>query len=631
MTQLGQDLPKVRDAKFFSTLDIASGFWTIPVHPQDQHKLAFSFANKQYTFTRCPFGLSNSPAEFNIFLNKACPDAASRGTLIYVDDVLLRTTTFEEHLVEIDHVLDQLTSAGAKVSLHKCQWCRTKVNYVGLLVGPRGVEPQVSRTQGLSNLKTPTNVSELRSLLGVCNYSRQFVEHYAEIAKPLTNLVKKDTPFVWEDSHDKAMKTLIKRLTEAPCLAYPNPDKPFFLEIGFSEHSLSAGLYQTHDSDKRVVAYASKTMAAPETKYSDCEKSLLATVWAVKHFSNYIGNQKVVVNTNHQPVTFLASQRIRDGVVTNARVVTWLMALQSFDLQVSYAQKHKSYLGMGLAECQDCNVDTPAGTKMELQPTPPEPHQHCYFDQNLATSSHPHNNFSWDPKLCNMRKSHILILLQHAVRYGINTMVICTDSNYARLSFSCHLPLWRKNDYITSNKKPVKHRQLFMSCDKIVTEHDMQIYWKKVRGHSREPGMDKELNDMADSLAKQGAKNGAEWQFQEQRQETPTPEQPAPTICAITRANAARTDPAPDATPTHTTPDFDRSDLFQPTRPLHRAPLQSRGISFPWSDLQIDWVGPLTKSTRGNKYTLMVTCAFTKWVEEAYQPQTTQRKRRPAY
>uniref|UniRef100_A0AAV2MP73 ribonuclease H n=1 Tax=Knipowitschia caucasica TaxID=637954 RepID=A0AAV2MP73_KNICA len=544
MTQLGQDLPKVRDAKFFSTLDIASGFWTIPVHPQDQHKLAFSFANKQYTFTRCPFGLSNSPAEFNIFLNKACPDAASRGTLIYVDDVLLRTTSIEEHLVEIDHVLDQLTSAGAKVSLRKCQWCRTK-----------------------------------------------FVEHYAEIAKPLTNLLKKDTPFVWEDSHDEAMKALLDRLRKAPCLVYPNPNKPFFLEIGFSEHSLSAGLYQTHDSDKRIIAYASKTMAAPETKYSDCEKSLLATVWAVRHFSNYIGNQTVVVNTNHQPVTFLASQRLRDGIVTNARVATWLMALQSFDLQVSYAQKHRSYLGMGLAECQDCIVDTPAGTKLDLLPTPLEPQQHCYFDQNLCDGlptayvdgcSFHHETikragvgivwkgdepaapqkFLLGPQTSQYAEiAAILILLQHAVSYGINTMVICTDSNYARLSFSCHLPLWKKNDYVTSSKKPVKHKQLFMSCDKIVTERNMQIYWKKVRGHSREPGMDKELNDMADSLAKQGAVDGAEWHFQEQLPETPAQERPAPAVCAVTRANAPTKQPTPDVTPAHTTPAFDRSDL----------------------------------------------------------------------
>uniref|UniRef100_A0A3B3D388 ribonuclease H n=1 Tax=Oryzias melastigma TaxID=30732 RepID=A0A3B3D388_ORYME len=308
MTQLEQELPRVKEAKYFSTLDVASGFWTVPVHPDDQHKLAFTFARQQYTFTRCPFGYANSPAEFNIFLNKACPDATQRGTLIYVDDILIRNATFEAHIEEIDHVLQQLTSAGAKISLSKCQWCRTKVNYVGLLVGPTGVQPQVGRVQGLKEIAAPTNLKELRSFLGVCNYSRQFIEDYADIAKPLTELLKKDMPFRWSQPQQQAMETLVTKLSSAPCLAYPNPDKEFHLEVGFSNICVSAGLYQIYDQDKRVVAYASKTLATPELKYSDCEKALLSTVWAVKHFSNYVGGQKVIVETQHQPVTFLNSQ-----------------------------------------------------------------------------------------------------------------------------------------------------------------------------------------------------------------------------------------------------------------------------------------------------------------------------------
>lgn len=163
MARIEQDLPKIKNAKFFSSLDIASGFWTLPVHAEDQHKLAFNFANRQYTFTRCPFGYANSPAEFNIFLNKACADAGSRGTLIYVDDILIRNQTLDEHIEEIDHVLGQLTTAGAKISLAKCQWGKTAVNYVGLLVGSDGVKPQESRIQGVANIEPPQNVSQLRS------------------------------------------------------------------------------------------------------------------------------------------------------------------------------------------------------------------------------------------------------------------------------------------------------------------------------------------------------------------------------------------------------------------------------------------------------------------------------------
>ncbi len=177
MTQLDQEIPKIKGSTILSTLNFASGFWTIPVHPDDQHKLSFTFGNRQYTFPRCPFGYANSPAEFNIFLNKACPDARDRGNLVYVDDVLMKSSSVKDHF-------------------------KTKVNYVGLLVGRNGIEPRSNRTQAIQSIKTPTNVSELRSFLGVCNYSRQFIENYADIARPLTSLLKKDEPFIWTKAQD---------------------------------------------------------------------------------------------------------------------------------------------------------------------------------------------------------------------------------------------------------------------------------------------------------------------------------------------------------------------------------------------------------------------------------------------
>uniref|UniRef100_A0A8C6LWT6 ribonuclease H n=1 Tax=Nothobranchius furzeri TaxID=105023 RepID=A0A8C6LWT6_NOTFU len=338
MARLEQDLPRVKDAKYFSTLDIASGFWMIPVHESDQHKLAFSFANRQYTFTQCPFGYSNSPAEFNIFLNKACLDARERGTLIYVDDILIRKRTLNDHLSELDHVMGQLAAAGAMISLAKGQWCRSQVQYVGLLVGPQGVQPQLGRIQGVATIIPPTNVSKLRSFLGVFNYSRQFVEHYAEISRPLTNLLKVVVTFEWAEQQQQAMNDLKAALCSAPCLELPDCDKEFHLEVSFSGHCLSAGLYQVHDCDRRVVAYASKLLSGPELKYSDCEKALLSTMWAVKYFANYIGGQKIIIETQLQPVTFLNSQRIRDGVVTNVRIASWLLALQSFDIEVRNEQ-----------------------------------------------------------------------------------------------------------------------------------------------------------------------------------------------------------------------------------------------------------------------------------------------------
>ncbi len=135
----------------------------------------------------------------------------------------MKSSSVEDHLKEIDHVLNQLTTAGAKIALHKGQWGKTKVNYVGLLVGRNGIEPQSNRAQAIQSIKTPTNVSELRSFLGVCNYSRQFIENYADIARPLTSLLKKDEPFVWTKAQDTAISQLklVPVLCSVPCLPRP--------------------------------------------------------------------------------------------------------------------------------------------------------------------------------------------------------------------------------------------------------------------------------------------------------------------------------------------------------------------------------------------------------------------------
>ncbi|CAJ1081240.1 hypothetical protein LDENG_00238730%2C partial [Xyrichtys novacula] len=328
-----------------------------------------------------------------------------------------------------------LTNAGAKISLSKCQWCRTKVNYVGLLVGPTD-----------------------------CN-------------------------------------------------------RPFYLEVGFSCHCLSAGLYQIHNTDKRVVACASKTLLAPELKFSDCEKR------------------------------FSPRQRIRDGVVTNARVASWLMAFQSFDIEVHYAQNRKTPLGMELAACQSCLTDSADTGSPTCDPEPPELSCHRYFDDNVCKDM-----ITAYVDGCSYHHDTVL-------RAGVGVVWVNDNhSNYARLSFSCHQPLWKRNGFLTSNRKPVKHKDLFLACDFLTSNHDLQIYWKKVRGHSRIPGPDKTFNDQADSLAKQGALTGSDWHFEP----SVFPLPPVPLVCAVTRAQSRAPPRLAPSGPVSATvaPAFSDSDLL---------------------------------------------------------------------
>ncbi|RXN22018.1 ribonuclease H-like protein [Labeo rohita] len=294
---------------------------------------------------------------------------------------------------------------------------------------------------------------------------------------------------------------------------------------------------------------------------------MLCTVWAIQRFSNYIGAQKVIIETCHQPVTFLNSQRIRDSVVTNTRIATWLMALQGHNVEARYAQNYKSALGNGLAACQSCSDDTP--TVIAQAETSPDLPLTChrYFEESVCQSmptayvdgcsyNHegilkagagilwlndrpcPPQHFKLGPQSSQYAEiAAILITLQIASAHNIRDLLICTDSNYARLSFTCHLPNWKQNGFKTANNKPVKHQHLFQTCDDLTSKHDMIIYWKKVKGHSKQPGTDEDLNDQTDAHAKAGALHGELW----------SPPTHPPTI-TITRSKRTQPTTIPTAT-----------------------------------------------------------------------------------
>lgn len=392
------------------------------------------------------------------------------------------------------------------------------------------------------------------------------MEDYAEIAKPLTELLRNDTPYVWAERQQQSFERMKQALSTAPCLAYPDKDKEFYLEASFSQQSISAALAQRYDTDKRVVAYASRPLTVVEIKFSDSEKALLATVWAVEHFRSYIGGQQVTFETCHQPVTFLNSQRLREGRVSNSRIAAWMMVLQGYHIEVKYAKNHKLPLSQGLAECQHCNCEE----GQDLAPTTmtPEvlPSNHLYFNENVCQGlpevyvdgcafqfegqlragvgvvwtgcmvNEP-THYQLGPKTSQYAEiAAALIAIQQAARQAQTQLVICSDSNYARHSFISHFPVWKTNGMKNARNKPVKHAELFLACDQLVTDRGMTVYWRKVKGHSQTSGPDKEGNDEADRLARKGAEEGPVWEFHPDW--LPPPQHGA--VNAITRRQASK-------------------------------------------------------------------------------------------
>ncbi|OCT57681.1 hypothetical protein XELAEV_18003139mg [Xenopus laevis] len=515
----------------------------------------------------------NAGHEFAVFMHKTMPDAAERGTLSYVDDILIKSTTFEEHIAELRYVLKQLEKAGVKLSLQKAQWCRTKVNFLGHEVTAEGINPQEKKVEAIKNMKSPTSLKELTSFLGMMNYSRKFIDNYAELTKPLLQLLKKGATWDWNECHEQAVSELKTKLIQAPCLAYPEGGKPFYVETGFTNKSVSAVLFQKQEKLNKIIAYTSKSLSPVEIKFNNCEKALLATVWALQYFRSFIQGEKIIVETAHQSLQYLQSGRLKDGNLSNSRITAWTMSLMGWLLEIRYKQDNKNLVAEGLAELHDC-------TNVEHKDVSPE--NDFLEEQSLSPYK------SYEEEYC---KSLPCVYVDGCSFHTEEAeKMLDADSDYVRNSFVEYFPGWKRSNMMRSNKKPVKHGKLFCKIDELVTTHGLIIYWKKVRGHSKHPGADKDGNDLVDSLAKKAAINGEILDINDLMGTIQ--------VDITTRGQAER-----------------ESKPNVPQGPNHRTPLMKRGISMPWSDIQIDFIGPVTTSSKGNRYMLTVIFLFTKWVE----------------
>ena len=307
-------LPRIDDildqlgrSHYFSTLDLAAGYWQIRVHASSQEKTAFSTPQGLYEFRVMPFGLTNAPAVFQRLMERTLrglnPDEGPDFVVVYIDDVLVFSRTLEEHLKHLRAVIERLQSVGLKLKPTKCHFVREQVEYLGHLITPNGLRPNPKLVEAVEQFPVPCNLKSLRRFVGLCSYYRRFVPHFAKLAAPLHQLTRKDQPFHWSLECQHAFEELKHKLTSASVLAYPSFDKNFVLETDASNLGLGAVLSQLQDDGHvHPVAYASRGLSRAETNYSVTDLETLAVVWAITYFHSFLYGHDVTVLTDHTAV-----------------------------------------------------------------------------------------------------------------------------------------------------------------------------------------------------------------------------------------------------------------------------------------------------------------------------------------
>lgn len=334
-------LPRIDDildtlgnSRYFTTLDLASGYWQIEMDPASREKSAFITHHGLFEFCRMPFGLCNAPATFQRLMQTVLAGLEWHSCFIYLDDILIASKTFEEHLSHLRLVFDRLRKAGLTLKPKKCFFVQREVYYLEHVISRNGIRPDPMKTQKVKQFPPPTDVTRVRQFLGLASYYRRFVPGFSRIAAPLHALTKKNAQFEWTQECQTAFDILKQLLVTAPVLAYPRfgPSEEFVLETDASLQGLGAVLGQRQsDSHVHPIAYASRSLQPHESNYDITELETLAVVWAVKTFRPYILGHHCVLLTDHSACTSLLN-----AAHSSAKLARWAMAIQEHDLEIRH-------------------------------------------------------------------------------------------------------------------------------------------------------------------------------------------------------------------------------------------------------------------------------------------------------
>ena len=263
-------LPRVDDildtlggSKWFSTLDLKSGYWQVKVDSSSREKTAFTTSEGLYEFKVMPFGLCNAPATFQRLMNRVLCDVNWVECLVYIDDTVVIGLTFEQHLSNLGTVLSRLRQAGLKLQPAKCKLCQKEVRFLGHVISENGIATDPEKTAVIATWPVPESKKNIQQFLGLANYYRRFIKDFGTKAKPLQRLLEKNIAFEWTQQCQGAFDHLRKCLMTTPILAFPDHSRHFMLDTDASDTGIGAILSQVQDDGgEDVIAYASRSESA---------------------------------------------------------------------------------------------------------------------------------------------------------------------------------------------------------------------------------------------------------------------------------------------------------------------------------------------------------------------------------
>lgn len=321
---------QVGGAKYYTVLDLASGFHQIKMDPKDAHKTAFSTPFGHYQFVRMPFGLRDAPGTFQRLMDDLLRGLQGFILFVYLDNICIYTDSIEEHDRKIKLLFERLRAAGLKLQTDKCEFLKRRVSYLGHVLSEQGLSVDDRKIACVKAFQRAKDVKGIRQFLGLCGYYRRFIKDFAKIAKPLTRLLQKEVAFEWDDSTEQAFQTLKNALCEAPVLAFPDLSQPYNITTDASGYAIGGVLSQGPIGKDRPIAYTSRMLRGPKLNYEIYEKEAVSILHSVKKFRSYVHGRKITIITDHQALVWFKSADL------NTRVQKWRFKLSEYEYDIIY-------------------------------------------------------------------------------------------------------------------------------------------------------------------------------------------------------------------------------------------------------------------------------------------------------
>lgn len=346
-------LDKLKSAMYISKIDLSKAFHQIPLTKESKAITAFRVPGKGlFQFTRMPFGLTNAPATFQRLMDKLIGPELEPHVFAYLDDIIIVTEDFQDHLVWLKLVLETLEKAGLVINPDKSEFCCSEVKYLGYLVNHKGLQVDPEKLGPIETFPAPKTVTQVRRFVGMASWYRRFIPDFSTKVEPINRLIAKGTKFIWGPEQQTAFDLIKRMLLDAPILKCPDFTQRFYLQTDASNVGLGAVLSQGVKLDEKIVAYASRTLNKAERNYCTTELECLAIVWAVEKFRGYLEGSPFTVITDHNSLLWLHKLRNPSG-----RLARWAMRLLSYDITVIHRKGNLHHVPDALSRMYESEED----------------------------------------------------------------------------------------------------------------------------------------------------------------------------------------------------------------------------------------------------------------------------------